>query len=103
MFFFAFLVSCMNDTKVSVPDKIQHDVKDSVQTVNVVHTIGLSFELTSMFTGTCTTEVDKLVPPLPEPMRTEAINSCVADATRKLIESLTQRLSKETENNVQNQ
>lgn len=81
-------ISCGN--RVIVPEHITADVNipATTQTVNVVHTVAVSLEMTSLFTTTCTTNVDKFVPPLPEPDRSNAIKNCVALATQKFIDDL---------------
>lgn len=84
------LTSCGFNNRFELPSQINSEVtiKDSTQTVNVTHTVGISLEMTTMFQTACTAEVDASVPPPPEPLRTELIKLCVAEATQKFIESI---------------
>lgn len=90
------LSSCGN--KVEVPSEIhsQVDVKESTQTVNVVHTVGISLEMTQLFESTCIAQIDSQNPRPPEPLRSEMIKLCVSEATQKFIESILAIINQDT-------
>lgn len=83
-----FLAACGNKVDTRVPEHITTDVKvsDSVQTVNVIHTIGLSLQMESFFRASCTQQVDTATPGMPEPQRTQSIDLCVSVSSQKFIE-----------------
>lgn len=80
------VVACNNKVDTQVPSSIEVAVKDSTQTVNVIHTIGLSLQMESFFRTSCTAQIDKTTPGLPEPQRTQSIDACVSVSSQKFIE-----------------
>lgn len=80
------LMACNNKVDMQVPSKVDVDVKDSTQTVNVIHTIGLSLQMESFFRTSCTSQVDQTTPGLPEPQRTQSIDACVSISSQKFME-----------------
>lgn len=77
---------CANSFNVPAQINSEVTIKDSTQTIR--HEIGISLEMTALFEQTCTSQTDALVPPLPEPLRSETIKLCVAEATQKFIDSI---------------
>lgn len=86
LFFIFGVVACNNKVDTQVPSNIEVDVKDSTQTVNVIHTIGLSLQMESFFRTSCVAQIDKVTPGLPEPQRTQSIDACVAASSQKFID-----------------
>lgn len=84
------LGACGN--QFSIPSDINGNVKvdipNSVQTVNVIHTVGISIDMANYFRTSCMTQVDSAPIPLPEPQRTEAINACVASSVQAFIDNI---------------
>lgn len=80
-------ISCANRFEVPSDVYTHVDVANSIQTINVVHTVALSVQIADMFTTTCTAQIDSSQPPLPEPARSEAIKLCVAQASANFINS----------------
>lgn len=88
------LLACNNKVDTQVPSKIDVDVKDSVQTVNVIHTIGLSIQMEAYFRTACINQVDTITPGLPEPQRTQAIDACVVASSQKFIDDFMALINK---------
>jgi hypothetical protein len=89
-----FLNACGNrfevpaDINTNVNGTVKVDIPNSVQTVNVVHTVGISIDMANYFRTSCTAQVDAAPIPLPEPQRTEAINTCVAQSVQAFIDNI---------------
>lgn len=76
------------NANANVNGTVHVDIPNSVQTVNVIHTVGISIDMANYFRTSCTTQVDSAPIPLPEPQRTEAINACVASSVQAFIDSI---------------
>lgn len=76
------------DINTNVNGTVRVDIPNSTQTVNVIHTVGISIDMANYFRTSCTTQVDSAPIPLPEPQRTEAINACVASSVQAFIDSI---------------
>lgn len=76
------------DINTNVNGTVKVDIPNSVQTVNVVHTVGVSIDMAKYFLTSCTNQVDSAPAPLPEPQRTEAINACVAASVQAFINNI---------------
>lgn len=75
------------DINTNVNGTVKVDIPNSVQTVNVIHTVGISIDMANYFRTSCMTQVDSAPIPLPEPQRTEAINACVASSVQAFIDN----------------
>lgn len=82
------LVACNNKVDTQVPAEITVKVPETTQTVNVVHTVELSVKMEEFFRSSCTTQVDSAPVPLPEPARTQAIDSCVSTSVQQFIQNM---------------
>lgn len=76
------------DINTNVNGTVKVDIPNSTQTINVVHTVGISIDMAKYFLTSCTTQVDSAPVPLPEPQRTEAINACVASSVQAFINNI---------------
>lgn len=79
--------SIPSDINTNVNGNVKVDIPNSVQTVNVIHTVGISIDMANYFRTSCMTQVDSAPIPLPEPQRTEAINACVASSVQAFIDN----------------
>ena len=76
------------DINTNVNGTVKVDIPNSVQTVNVVHTVGISIDMAKYFLTSCTNQVDSAPALLPEPQRTDAINACVASSAQAFINNI---------------
>jgi hypothetical protein len=86
------ITACNN--KASVPETVTVEVKDSVQTVNVVHTIALSVQVTDWLRQACQQQVEQArvtagLPPMSPEELDAAVNACLATSATNLINQLT--------------
>lgn len=87
LLYITFLLSACGN-KFEIPSDVNVNVANSTQTVNVVHTVGISLEMTQMFEATCVSKIDSQSPAPTEPVRSELIKLCVAETSQKFMESI---------------
>lgn len=82
------LAACNNKVDTQVPAEITVKVPETTQTVTMIHTVELSVKMEEFFRSSCTTQVDSAPVPLPEPARTQAIDSCVSTSVQQFIQNM---------------
>lgn len=80
--------ACNNKVDTQVPSEIKVNVPETTQTVNVVHSFEISLQMEEFFRRSCTTQVDSVPVPLPEPQRSQAIDLCISNSVQKFITDL---------------
>lgn len=81
-------ISCANRFEVPSDINVNANIPETTQTVKVIHTFEISVQMEEFFRKSCTTQVDSTVPPIPEPQRTKAIDTCVSISIQQFISDL---------------
>lgn len=90
---FLALAACNN--KAEVPAEVKVNIPETTQTVNVIHTIDMSIQMTEFFKESCTQQIDAQQPPLPEPARSQAIDACVITTSQEFINTFMQLINQQ--------